>query len=82
MNPWRNYWNKNHNVAGDLYSSSVKGQLLEVLVGGGEQNFDFFLSFCKILQHNISSFQFSDNAIINNEIIALNTFILASIFIE
>lgn len=44
------------------------------LAGGG---FGFFLSFCKILQHNISSFLFCDNAIINNEIIPLNIFILA-----
>lgn len=68
MNPWRKYWNKNHNVAEDLYSSSLRRQLVEVEVGGG---FGFLFSFCKIFQQNMSSFQFCDNAIINNEIIPL-----------
>lgn len=72
MNPWRRYWNKNHNVAEDLYSSSVKRQLLEAEVGGG---FGFLFYFCKILQQNISSLKFCDNAIIKNEIIPLNVFI-------
>lgn len=45
MNPWRKYGNKNHNVAGDLHSSSVKRQLLEALGGRVGEDLDFsFLS--------------------------------------